>query len=91
MTDDEDWELYSFVKRSTQRTKVLKALDGPTMPKEIAKDTDLHQSHVSRALNEMQDEGLVELLNPEDKHGRLYRRTDDGQHILDKIEENEDE
>jgi DNA-binding MarR family transcriptional regulator len=53
--------------------------ESPAIPKEIKQDTDREYSRVSDALNELQSEGLVELLVPEEqKKGRLYQLTDRG-------------
>jgi len=80
-----DWSKVSFVKRSKYRKSVLKALEEPSMPSELADELDLHQSHVSRALIEMEEKGLAEILNPEDSHGRMYRRTSQGEELLKEI------
>jgi len=82
---DKDWEAISFIKRSTQRKKVLNALDNPSMPKEISEATDIRQSHVSRALKQLKGKSLVEILNPEAKRGRLYQLTEKGEEILEEI------
>ncbi|MFB6209517.1 MAG: MarR family transcriptional regulator [Candidatus Nanohaloarchaea archaeon] len=84
--EDIEWSDVSFVKRSEQRRKALGSLEEELMPSEIAKITGMHQSHVSRALNELREKNMVELLNPDDKHGRLYRRTGKGEKIIEKLE-----
>lgn len=84
--NDVNWNKLSFVKRSKYRKKVLQALSEPSMPSELADELDLHQSHVSRALIELKDKDLVEVLNPEDKQGRLYSKTEEGEEIRDKLD-----
>ncbi|WP_405271555.1 winged helix-turn-helix domain-containing protein [Methanobrevibacter sp.] len=76
-----------FVKRSTYRQRVLTSLDDKVlMPTEIAKRSDIKTNYVSKVLSELKNKGLVELLNPEAKKGRIYRLTDFGKTIVDKLE-----
>jgi DNA-binding MarR family transcriptional regulator len=82
------WDEVSFVIASTYRTTVLKRLmSGPAPPSMIADDTRITPSHVSRALNELREHGLVELLVAEDrKKGRVYGITDYGTEVWETIE-----
>jgi len=61
-------------------------LDHPVTPSEIAKGSDLYLTHVSRALREFQDKGLVECLTPKTRVGKLYRITKLGEKILKEVE-----
>ena len=40
---------------------------------------------VSRALAELKEKKLVEIVNPEDKTGRIYKRTKEGEKVLKKL------
>ncbi len=82
---DVDWDKLSFVKRSEQRLDVLSGLEGPSMPSELAEELGMHQSHVSRALSELEEKDLVKILNPDAHRGRLYRRTEEAEKILERI------
>ena len=76
-----------YVERSKYRSKVLKTLANDTkMPSQIAKDTGIVQNHISNTLRQLKEHDLVECINPEVRKGRLYRLTDDGEEIVDKIE-----
>ena len=76
-----------FVKRSQYRQKVLTALkDDVLMPKEIAKRSNIKTNHVSKVLSELKSKELIELINPEARKGRLYRLTDVGEEIVEKLE-----
>jgi DNA-binding MarR family transcriptional regulator len=70
-----------YISSSKHRTAVVRRLyDSPAIPKSIKEDTDRQYSRVSEALSDLQDEGIVELLSPEDrKKGRLYALTDRGE------------
>lgn len=81
----EFWSDVSHVKRSEQRMDVRNALDGPAMPEEVADETGTHRSHVVRALNRSSKRSIVELRNPDDRRGRLYRRTAQGEDVLDEV------
>ena len=70
-----DWEKYSFVIRAKNRKAVLLSLYRPKSPSQIAKELNISLPHVSRALKELEKEGLVECLTPNEKVGRIYKRT----------------
>jgi len=75
-----------YIEKSKYRRKVLKTLaNNAKMPSEISKDTGIVQNHISNTLRQLKDHNLVECINPEVRKGRLYRLTDDGEEIVDKI------
>ena len=80
------WGLVSFVARSEQRRKILPLLKNPVTPSEISKETNLYLTHVSRALREFQDKGLIKCLTPKARVGKLYRITKLGGRILKEVE-----
>ena len=55
------------------------------MPKQIAERAEIKVNHVSKVLSELKSKELIELVNPEARKGRLYRLTDDGDEIIDKL------
>lgn len=80
----------SFVKRGKNRQKVFLALDKPMMPSELVlkiyeKQSNTSFNIVSRALAELKEKGLVEIGNPEDRTGRIYKKTEFGQKITKEI------
>src|SRR5439155_2690537 len=81
------WSDFSFVVSSGYREKVLSSLaPKPKVPRQLADETDLRVVHVSRALRELSDRGLVECLTPEVKaRGRLYGLTPDGAALLGEL------
>ncbi len=92
--DEKDWKTLSEVKRSSYRRKALAYLyrtGEPRTPTEVGKKVDVSMNHVSRALREMADRNLVEVINPEAAYDRRYRITDRGRRILSKIREIENE
>ena len=77
----------SYVNISKYRTKVMKSLDGEVLiPSQIAKNSGIRTNHISKVLAELKAYELVECINPEVRKGRLYRLTDKGEEIVNKIE-----
>ena len=83
-----DWEVVGYVISSTYRVEVLRRLtDSPAPPSTIATDTGCDISHVSRALQDLRDRGLVDLLVPESRRkGRIYGITEEGYEVWGTIE-----
>ena len=82
-----DNETLEYVQRSKYRQNVLKALENDVlMPKEIAEQSGIKTNHVSKVLSELRSKGLVELLNPEVKKGRIYRLTSLGDEIVEHLD-----
>lgn len=84
------WSDAGFVVASTKREAVLRALaEDPATPSTIAESRGLRIGNVSRALSDMREEGLVELLVPEGRRkGRIYGITDAGEaaeELLDEV------
>ncbi|AEN07803.1 transcription regulator (plasmid) [halophilic archaeon DL31] len=84
----QDWETIGFVVSSRYRVEVLERLtDSPAPPSTIANDTGCDISHISRALQELREHELVDLLVPESrKKGRIYGITDEGGEVWTTIE-----
>lgn len=87
MTDN--WDDVSYIQRSKYRRDVVRTLAaGSATPSDIAHAHAYAQPHVSRALNELRDRDLVELLVPEDQaRGRYYGLTDDGRAAWENLSE----
>jgi DNA-binding MarR family transcriptional regulator len=81
------WSDFSFVVSSGYREKVLASLaPKPKLPMQLAGETNLRIAHVSRALRELSDRGLVACLTPDVKaRGRLYGLTEVGAGLLDQM------
>ncbi|WP_262175008.1 winged helix-turn-helix domain-containing protein [Haloarcula laminariae] len=89
MSADVDFDDASLVKSSTVREAVVDDLaDGPATPSDIADACTHDISHVSRALREMRDADIVELLVSEErKKGRIYGLTDAGEAVVSFLDE----
>ncbi len=83
-----DEDVLRYVNKSTYRVRTVKAIgNNVKIPKEIAHDSGILQNHISNVLRELKEKDLVECLNPNMRKGRLYRLSDDGLEILDKLNE----
>lgn len=82
-----DYDKYSYVTNSKYRVTVFEWLDkGPMKPSMIAEKSGHDISHISRALQELRDGGLVELMVSEDKKkGRIYALSDKGDNMADDV------
>lgn len=77
-----DWNNLGFVLASEHRKKVLLVIaNNPQTPKEIATKTGLYLSHVSKTLKELREKGLVELLSPSLRRGRIFSITPIGKEL----------
>ncbi len=81
------WQDFSFVVSSGVRERVIASLAGtPKVPKQLSQETGLRIYHVSRALRELRERGLVECLTPATKgRGRLYALTEGGTGLLESL------
>jgi len=81
-----DWDIFSYVYRSKERTSILIALVGKKLtPTKISELTDLHKSNVSRSLKALEEKGLVQCLTPDEKVGRLFVLSDIGIEVVNEI------
>ncbi|WP_411963333.1 winged helix-turn-helix domain-containing protein [Haloferax sp. YSMS24] len=84
----ETWDSAGYIASSRYRLTVCDYLaeHGSGLPSRIAAETDLAQPHVSRALSELREQGIAELLVPESQQkGRLYGLTDLGELAYERV------
>ncbi len=79
-----------FIKRGKNRREIFMNLDKPMMPSELVmkiykSNSNTYFNLVSRALSELKDKKLVEIVNPEDRTGRIYKRTKDGEKVAKEL------
>lgn len=91
-TDTDSTDIYDtvgFVQNSTYRLTVIDQLDArPSTPSDIAEQTAVDIAHISRALQDLREHGVAELLVPEDrKRGRIYGLTDHGEAVHARLAE----
>lgn len=85
---NDEWDEIGYVISSNYRTEVLGCLaSGPATPSRIAEETNISIAHVSRALQELRERSVVELLVPEDRRkGRIYGITEKGDRVWEEME-----
>jgi len=82
-----------FIKRGKNRKEIFMNLDKPMMPSELVvkiykSNSNTYFNLVSRALSELRDKKLVEVVNPEDRTGRIYKRTKEGEKVAKELKSN---
>jgi len=81
-SDDADLlDLVAYVRGSNYRLAVVESLDsGPEQPSVIAERNDFARSHVSRALNELSEKGIVQSYS-DGSRAKLYSLTETGEDV----------
>ena len=69
---DKTLKLQIFLKKGRLRQEVWDKLDKAKTASDIAKEIEKHRSAISRVLLDMQKEGFVKCVNPEDASFRHY-------------------
>lgn len=84
-----EWDDIGFVISSGYRTAVLRRLaESPSTPSQIGADLDIAVAHVSRALQQLRERSMVDLLVPEDRRkGRVYRLSEKGELVWEQAQE----
>ena len=84
--DDETLKIYAYVNISSYRVKTVKALKNEVKtPTAIAKDSGIRPNHISKVLRVLKDANVAECLDESVRKGRLYRLTDLGEKIVEKL------
>ena len=87
MNNEDFFYLVGFVKVSQYRMETLKSIGLELkMPSEIARETNLRTSQVSRVLGDLKKENLVFCVNENVRKGRLYKCTPLGLEVLEYID-----
>jgi predicted transcriptional regulator len=74
-----------FIIRSGYRKQVFKIIDKPIMPSQIQKQVNIRLTHVTRELRILKERGIVKILNPDERTGRLYQLTSKGQKLKEEM------
>jgi DNA-binding MarR family transcriptional regulator len=71
---DKKLKLAIFLKKSKLRQEVFDRLDKAKTSTDLAKELGKHRSAISRVLINMEKEGFVRCVNPEDDKFRHYEK-----------------
>ncbi len=83
-----DWTLYAWVKRGKRRYNTLKVISSsqkPLTPKQIQKEVGISLSQLSLILKELSEKNLILCLNSQDKIGKNYVISAEGEEIINAI------
>ena len=81
------YNLVSYIIRGRIRLSILRVLDKPMTPTQIAEILKNHRSTISRSLLSMEEKGIVKCLTPKEKTGRLFALTLKGKGVLKEIKQ----
>ena len=81
-----NYKKYAWIVRGIQRIAVLKAMHKPQAPKQIRKNSIHYNENISLynacdVLRGFLKQGIAVCLNPEERIGKVYNLTDDGEKI----------
>lgn len=76
------YDLVAKIRRSTIKMQILNHLKKPKTATDLKKELNIHRESISRALIDMQKDGLVECVNPEQPNYRYYKITKFGQKYI---------
>lgn len=80
------WDIASTVAASPRKLRVLRALNpGELDQRGIARLASLERANAQRALVELCKAGLVECLTPERPRAKIYRITNLGKEVHDRL------
>lgn len=86
MNDNEIITLVAYVGISKIRKQILIYIGNDLKyPSQISKDLGFRIQHVSSALKQLKERNLVECVNEDVKVGRLYRSTENGKKVIQKL------
>ena len=80
-----NWFKYGYVISAPNRVKIVKLLDVERTPSQLTKLSKLPDSNVSRTLRDLVSKGIVEILTPQNKRGRVYRLSKIGKEIRERL------
>jgi len=70
--ENQELKLKIFLKKGNLRKEVWALMDDAKTATDISKELGKHRSAISRVLIDMQKEGLIKCVNPEDSNFRHY-------------------
>jgi DNA-binding MarR family transcriptional regulator len=79
------WDLVSFAQSHARKVCLLALATGPKIPTAIASAAGMNLSHISRALRELSEKGLVKCLTPNLTKNKIYQITPSGLEISEKL------
>lgn len=78
-----NWTLKGYILASRYRVAIMRALSKePKTPKQLEKELNIKFSHISRALKELSDKGVVECLTPALHKQKYYGLTSLGEKYI---------
>jgi|TARA_B100001971_G_C17728347_1_gene304692 DNA-binding MarR family transcriptional regulator len=80
------YELLGFIKAGKYRKEIVKLLDKEILtPTEISERLEIDITQVSRNLSQLREKGIVKVLTPTLRKGKIYSLTESGNQYLDNL------
>ncbi len=83
------WDDVSYVVRSKTRAAVLLKLASAKTPTILARELHMSLPNISRALRELQSKGLIELVTPKARLGKIFVASERGKSVSSKLKDME--
>jgi len=81
-----DWEKISYIAASQPRFRVfLELTKNESTPTQLTEQLDIPVSHISKALGELVEQGVVECLTPDRRKMKFYGVTGEGEKLKDDL------
>jgi len=78
-----DWNKYGYIVASGYRKRIILSIGkAPKTPKQVAVETGLRLSHVSKVLHELVNKDLIKCITPNLSKGKLFNLTKTGENIV---------
>ena len=84
------WDDVSYVIRSKTRSAVLLKLATVKTPTILARELHTSMPNISRALRELESRGLIELVTPEVRLGKIFVASERGKDVASKLKSMEE-
>ena len=81
-----DWKKFAWLKRGKRRVEVLNIFYNSNRPltiKEIKNTSKIAMSQASITVSDLFDNDLIICLNPDDKIGKLFKISDEGENLTE--------
>ena len=79
------WNDISYVVASKTRKSIMIKLETPRTPTFLSKDLNINLANISRSLSELEEKGMIVCLTPDQRTGKIYSLTKNGNKALETI------
>jgi predicted transcriptional regulator len=81
-----DLKKYGFVMAGELRKNIVKLLEEPKTPTQLKDLIKTQDSAIARCLRDLEQEKIIELINPDVRKGKVFVLTREGKEIISQID-----